>query len=184
MRNSVARRGDDRRVLAVREAPQLLAGARVERIRAPVLQVRFVQRREVDDVADDDRRARRSGRPRVNVQSRLARAGVEGGELPAVRADEDALPPHGRRRVDVAARRVRPQPVPARRAERVHLAVGRADVHAAVRDRGRRVEVRAAEEARLRGPLPDHVARASRCSTRDRRTRRRTDGRPHMRARP
>ncbi len=55
---------------------------------------------------------------------------------------------------------MRPQPVAVRRAECVHLAVRRADVHAPVRDRRRRVEVRAAEEAGLRGPRPDHPARA------------------------
>src|SRR5712692_8016394 len=46
------RTGDERRVLPVRETPDLLAGARVERVRAAL------QRREVDEIAEHGRRPR------------------------------------------------------------------------------------------------------------------------------
>ena len=52
-----------------------------------------------------------------------------------------AVAPDRRRRVDVAAGRLRPAQLAARGAERVDLAVGRADVDAAVGDRRGRVEV-------------------------------------------
>src|SRR5207248_3287094 len=72
----------------------------------------------------------------------------------------DAPVPDGGRAVDVAARPVRPAELPAQRAERVHLPVGRADVDAAVGDGGGRVEGAVRAEAALRGRAPDLPAGA------------------------
>src|SRR6266542_6064180 len=52
---------------------------------------------------------------------------------------------------------MRPAHLAARRAERVHLAVGRADVHATVSDGRRRVEGTAAAEAPLSSRAPDQL---------------------------
>src|SRR5436190_8405459 len=124
--------GHDRRVLAVRVGPERVPGERVQRVR-PALQGGEV------DAAGDDRR-RPGDRPvRHELPLDVARRGVEAEELAVVRADVDALSPHGGRRVDVTAGRLRPAELPARRAERVDLAVRRADVDAAVRHGRRRV---------------------------------------------
>src|SRR5581483_9671463 len=74
--------------------------------------------------------------------------------------DEDPVVPHRRPGVDVAARVVAPADLPARRAERVDLAVRGADVHATVCDRGGRVELARVAEPRLRRRAPDQAAGA------------------------
>ena len=97
---------------------------------------------------------------RLEAPLDVAGGGVERVEAAAVGADVDGLPPDRGRRVDVAARALRPAQLPARGAEGVDLPVGRADVDAPVRDRRRRVELAAAAEPVLRARPPDHLARA------------------------
>src|SRR5579862_746968 len=142
---------DNRRVLAVRERPEEVAGARVERVRAPL------QRREVHPARDH--RGRAGDRPiRVELPLDLARDGVEAEERAGVRACEHAPAPHGGGRIDVPPRRARPEEIARRRAVRIFLAVGRADEHAPVGHRGRRVELAGVAEARLARRLPDQPA--------------------------
>src|SRR5207244_723610 len=107
---------DDGGVLAVVEGPQLAPGARVEPVRVAV------ERREVDDAVDDRRRAGDLARRLEPPDDRSCR-GVEAIEPLAVGAGVDALSPHGRRGVDVAARTGCPLEVTARRAEGIDLAV-------------------------------------------------------------
>ena len=91
------------------------------------------------------------------------RTGVEGVERAVVGADQDELVHDGRPAVDVTAGLRRPRDLSGRRDERVHAAVGRADVDAPVGDRGRGVEMALPEPAvgaEPRGlPAPHAVAR-------------------------
>ena len=68
--------------------------------------------------------------------------------------------PDRRRGVDVVAGAVRPAQLPARGAEGVDLAIGRADVDAAVGDRGRRVEGSARAQPLLSRGAPEELAGA------------------------
>src|SRR5207244_2921516 len=91
------------------------------------------------------------------VPALVTRGCVEAEEAAAVRPNEDPTLPDGRGGVDVAAGRLRPPQLPARRAERVDLAVGRADVDAAVGRGGRRVERAGGPESLLRRRTPDQA---------------------------
>lgn len=141
--------GHDGRVLAVGPGPQFLTGSRVERVRA------LPQRREVDDAVEDGRRPR--DRPvRAEAPQLVTRCGVEGVEGSVVRSDQDAAPPDRGGGIDVTAGRAKPEKLAAARAERVHAAVGRADVDPPVGDSRRRVE----RAARGRPARPELGARA------------------------
>ncbi len=86
-----------------------------------------------------------------------ARRGVEAVEAVRVRADVHPVAPDGRRRVDIAAGRLRPAELAARGAERVDLPVRPADVDAPVGNRRCPVEVPRVTEARLGLRLPEHA---------------------------
>ena len=141
------------------------AGARAEPVRLLVAQVG-----EVDDVADHGRAA---GDPAVAAARPAdgAAARVEGVEAAAVGAGVDERAParhlrDGGRGVDVAAGALAPGDLPGAGGERVHAPVRGADVHAAVGDGGRGVEVAGAEAeraaARRRAPDLAAVALADR----------------------
>ena len=93
-------------------------------------------------VAEPEMRACASKRQRCDAGAR-----VEGVEPAVVGADQDDLMDDRRPRVDVAAGPRCPRDLPGRGHERVHAAVGRADVDAPVGDRRRGVEVALAEAA-------------------------------------
>src|SRR6266576_4508244 len=146
-----ALRGDRGRVLARWVAPDQLSVARIEPESAAG------QRREVDDPVDH---ARGAGDLAAGVEppANIPRRGVERVEGAVIGADQDVPAPDGGRAVDEVAGPVRPAELAGGCAEGVHLSVGRADVDAAVGDRGIGVERAGAADPWLRGRAPDLLA--------------------------
>ena len=151
--------GDDRVERAARAVPDLLAGAGAERGRVALAPVRVV-----DEAADDRRGAGDLAAVGERPASR-ARAGVERVEGAVVAAEVDGRLAardrrHRGRRVHVRAGPAPPRELPRLLRERVHVAVGVADVDAPVRDGRRGVEVAGgeAEVGAARAGVPDLLA--------------------------
>ena len=157
-----------------------------DQTRAPVSH----RARTSDPRASRSRRARRRRSPNrryglgLVAPENLAGGGVERVEAPVVRPHEDAVLPDRRRCVDVAARLVRPAELARRRTVRVDPAVGRADVHAPVRERRRPVEPPERAQARLHRGAPFLRPCARRTRRRGGRRSRRRSSRRRPRRRP